>query len=184
MSTNDYWASGNGLDVGDYYVLKVALHLIDRKLGGATLSEHEINLKAFTEPNDILVIRDFLQLHLKAICEAEEGIRTRPASSQTTQLCEGITIGSKMTSSYSLAAPGDGHSLHTVSKGSTASAGLLVVVLFARRGASHPSLALLKMDYKRDNRIALKKGPSGEVLLDLAVQYTLTRLYPAQVIAL
>jgi hypothetical protein len=154
-----------------FVVERVALHLVDRELDGPRFAEQEIDLAAFTAPEDVEALRDFFSGHLGKAWSARESRQTRAASFRQPSDMQGDyrkldeDISGFFTRSRHMA-----QRLYDASQGTRASAGLLMVLWFRKAGDERRFLGLFKMDPGTSDRITLRRDEEGDLLLDLAVR--------------
>jgi hypothetical protein len=156
----------------NYTVERVSLHFVDRGLPGPRFSQREVDLSTFKNPDDVRALQVFFHGHLENTREAEEGRRTIAANFNKDSPLP--TYRDEIAATLSLFHP---HScemaqrLYDVSKGVTASPGLLMVLWFTRVNDKRRFLGLFKMDPGPSHKIILETSGEEETLLQLAVQH-------------
>lgn len=155
-----------------FTVDRIALHFVDRHLSEPELAKHEVDLTSFSETEDATTLAQFFAGHLTAVWKSEEGRSTLAASflagATLPQYYKDLCQNPDRFFSYSCDIA---RSLHQASRGTRASPGVLMALLFREQGDSKTYFGLLKMDPGTADKVTLVRDRTGEFLLGLAVQH-------------
>lgn len=155
-----------------FTVDRVALHFVDRHLSEPELAKREVDLAAFSETEDATTLARFFAGHLTAAWKAEEGRSTLAASFLAGAALPQYYLDLCQNPDHFFSCSCDiARSLHLASRGTRASPGVLMALLFREQGDSKTYLGLLKMDPGTADKVTLMRDRAGEFLLGLAVQH-------------
>jgi nucleoid-associated protein YejK len=156
----------------EFVVERVVLHLVNRELDDPRFAEQEIDLAAFTTPEDTYALETFFSGHLAKVWSAQESRRTRAASfKQPSEMQQHYQKLGQDISQFFLRSRQMAKRLYDASQGTRASAGVLMVLWFRKVDDERNFLGLFKMDPGRSDKITVRQDKEGELLLDLAVRH-------------
>jgi hypothetical protein len=155
-----------------FSVDRIALHFVDRRLSEPKLAKREVALSSFTREEDISTLNRFFDGHLTSAWKSDEGRVTLAASFSPgaflQQYHKDLSQDPNLFFTYSCEIA---KRLHNASRGTRASPGVLMALLFHEEGDGQHYLGLFKMDPGTADKVTLVRDHAGEVLLDLAVQH-------------
>lgn len=156
---------------GSFEVDRIAVHLIDRTIGGVRYSEAEVDLADFVD-DDRDALDQFFEGHLSRVWKADEGERTRAAVLQDDSVVKSCLDEIQQdASSFFEQSKRMADRLYGVASRKNTTPGLLMVLRFRRMGEKEPYLGLLKMDPGKSDLVMLQTGEAGQYLLELAVEH-------------
>lgn len=155
-----------------FTVDRVALHFVDRHLPEPELAKREVDLTTFSDVEDAGTLSRFLTGHLTAAWKSEEGRSTLAASflagATLPQYYNDLCQNPDRFFSFSCDMA---RSLHQASRGTRASPGVLMALLFREQGNPNTYFGLFKMDPGTTDKVTLVRDRAGEFLLSLAVRH-------------
>lgn len=155
----------------------VALHLVDASLDAPILSKKEIDLNSSKSSVDLQILLKFFRDHLKRIWQDKESKKTCAASFKDSSDVRDYYAKMKIDGTKFFEFTCEMANQLYVASPTTASRGLLMVLMFRVVGDTSEYLGLLKMDPGKKEAVTLSEDEEGNLLLDLAVK-TINQVLP------